>query len=103
MTILLYWKKYEGPFTLTLHALGLPMAQCFVEKSTAAMWANANINHTQQRIIKEHLWLHFVKGLFIPAMSSIMSPHITMNIGTTKMMTRHRSRNDASTSVMILV
>jgi hypothetical protein len=30
------------------------------------MWADANINYTQQRIIKKHLRLHFGKRLFIP-------------------------------------
>jgi hypothetical protein len=36
------------------------------EQSTVAMWADANINYTQQIIIKKHLWLHFGKWLFIP-------------------------------------
>jgi hypothetical protein len=59
MAISLYWEKYEGHFTLALDALGLPMAQRLDEKSTAAMWADANINHTQQRNIKKHIWQHF--------------------------------------------
>jgi hypothetical protein len=66
MASLLYWEKYEGPFTLALDALRLPMVQRLDEKSTAAMWADANINHTQQRIIKKHLRLHFGTWLFIP-------------------------------------
>jgi hypothetical protein len=59
-------KKYDGPFTLALEALGLPVVQRLDEKSTLAMWADANINYTQQRIIKKHLRLHFGKRLFIP-------------------------------------
>jgi hypothetical protein len=59
-------KKYEGSFTLALDALGLPVVQRLDEKSTAAMWADANINYMQQRIIKRHLWLHLGKRLFIP-------------------------------------
>jgi translation initiation factor 2 alpha subunit (eIF-2alpha) len=46
-------KKYNSPFTLALEALGLPVVQRLDEKSTAAMWADANINYTQQRITKE--------------------------------------------------
>ncbi len=42
------------------------MVQLLDEKSTAAMWADANINYTQQRIVKKHLRLHFGKRLFIP-------------------------------------
>lgn len=30
------------------------------------MWSDANVNYTQQRIIKKHLWLHFGRRLFIP-------------------------------------
>ncbi len=59
-------KKYDGPFTLALEALGSPVVQRLDEKSTAAMWADASINYTQQRIIKKHLRLHFGKRLFIP-------------------------------------
>ncbi len=58
-------KKYNGPFTLALEALGLPVVQRLDEKSTAAMWADAIINYTQQRIIKKHPQLHFWKWLFI--------------------------------------
>ncbi len=42
------------------------MVQQLDEQSTAAMWADANINYTQQRIIKKHLQPHFRKWLFIP-------------------------------------
>jgi hypothetical protein len=31
-----------------------------------AMWAQANINVTQQRIIKQHLHHHYGKRVFIP-------------------------------------
>jgi hypothetical protein len=58
--------KYEGPFTLALEALGLPVVQHMDEQTTAAMWSDANINYTQQRIIKKHLRLHFGKRVFIP-------------------------------------
>jgi hypothetical protein len=66
MYVLLLWKKYEGSFTLALDALGLPVVQRLDEKSTAAMWVDANINYTQQRIIKRHLRLLLGKRLFIP-------------------------------------
>jgi hypothetical protein len=66
MADLLPWKKYEGSFTLALEALGIPIAQRLDERSTSVVWADANINYTQQRIIKKHLWLHFGKRLFIP-------------------------------------
>jgi hypothetical protein len=59
-------KKYEGSFTLALDVLGLPVVQRLDEKSTAAMWADADINYTQKRIIKRHLRLHLGKRLFIP-------------------------------------
>jgi hypothetical protein len=35
----------QGSFTLALDALGLPLVQRLDEKSTAAMWADANINY----------------------------------------------------------
>jgi hypothetical protein len=53
--------KYEVPFTLASEALGLPIVQRMDEKSTAAMWTDANVNYMQQRIIKKHLQLHFGK------------------------------------------
>ena len=59
-------RHFEGSFTIALDALGLPVVQQLDEKSTAAMWADANINYTQQRIIKRHLRLHLGKRLFIP-------------------------------------
>jgi hypothetical protein len=63
---LLLWERYEGSFTLALEALGLPVVQRLDEHSTATIRADANINYTQQRIIKKHLRLHFGKRLFIP-------------------------------------
>jgi hypothetical protein len=50
-------------------ALGLSVIQRLDEKSTAAMWADANINYTQQRIIKRHLCPNFGKRFFIPETS----------------------------------
>ena len=68
-------KKCEGSFTLALEALGLPVVQHLDEQSTAAMWADANINYTQQRIFKKHLRLHFGKRLFIPE-STFSADHV---------------------------
>jgi hypothetical protein len=65
-------KKFEGSFTLALEALGIPVVQRLDEQSTAAMWADANVNSTQQRIIKKHLRLHFGKRLFIPESTFIV-------------------------------
>jgi len=48
--------------------------KCMDEKSTAAMWTDANVNYTQQRIIKKHLRLHFGKRVFIPD-STLSSDH----------------------------
>ena len=59
-------KHYDGSFTLASEALGLPLVQRLDSASTLAMWSDANINYTQQRIIKKHLRLHFGKRLFIP-------------------------------------
>ncbi len=59
-------KKYEGSFTFVSEDLSILVVQWLDEQSTAAMWADANINYSQQRIIKKHLWLHFGKWLFIP-------------------------------------
>jgi hypothetical protein len=81
----------------------------FLHACLRGPWNSSNINYSQQRIIKKHLQLHFGKRLFIldstfnVIMSSTMSQHITMSIGITEMETRHRSRNDVSTGVMILV
>jgi hypothetical protein len=74
-------EEYEGSFTLALEALGLPVVQRLDEQSTAAMWADANINYTQQRIIKKHLWLHFGKRLFIPE-STFSADHMHYYIPT---------------------
>jgi hypothetical protein len=66
--------KYKGSFSHALEALGIPIVQRLDEQSTAAMWTDANINYTQQRIIKRHLRLHFGKRLFIPD-STFSSDH----------------------------
>ncbi len=59
-------KRYVDSFTLAIEALGIPVVQRLDETSTAAMWADANIHYTQQRIIKQHLCLHLGKWLFMP-------------------------------------
>jgi hypothetical protein len=59
-------KKHDGAFTLASEALGLPLVQRMDATNAAAMWSDANVNITQQRIIKKHLRVHFGKRLFIP-------------------------------------
>ena len=59
-------KKYDGAFTLASEALGLPLVQRMDATNAAAMWSDANVNITQQRILKKHLKVHFGKRLFIP-------------------------------------
>jgi len=58
-------KKYSSSFTLASEALGYPLVQRMDEVSTEAMWADANINVTQQRIIKRHLRYYFGKRIFL--------------------------------------
>jgi len=48
-------RRYVGSFTLALEALGIPVVKHMDEKSTAAMWADANIIYTQQKITKRHI------------------------------------------------
>jgi hypothetical protein len=57
-------KRYDGSFT-HFTSLGLPIVQCLDAASTLAMWSDANINCTQQRMLKKHLWLHLGKHLFL--------------------------------------
>jgi hypothetical protein len=59
-------KRHDGAFTLASEALGLPLVQKMDATNAAAMWSDANVNITQQRIIKRHLRVHFGKRLFIP-------------------------------------
>ncbi len=59
-------KKYDAAYTLASEALGLPLVERLDDASAQAMWSDANINVTQQRIIKKHLRFHFGKRLFIP-------------------------------------
>jgi hypothetical protein len=58
-------KKYDGSFTLASEALGISLVQRLDSASTLAMWTDANVNYTQQRIIKKHLRAHFGKCQFI--------------------------------------
>lgn len=59
-------KKHDGAVTLASEALGIPLVQHLDATSALAMWSDANLNYTQQGIIKKHLWHHFGKRLFIP-------------------------------------
>jgi hypothetical protein len=51
---------------LTSEALGLPLVERLDDASAQAMWRDANINVTQQQIIKKHLRFHFGKLVFVP-------------------------------------
>jgi hypothetical protein len=57
-------KKYDGSFTLASEALGIHLVQQLDSTSMLAMWTDANINYTQQQIIKKtfagSLWQMFV-------------------------------------------
>ena len=59
-------RKHEASFTLASASLGYPLVQRMNEAVAQAMWADANINHTQQRILKRHLRQCFGKRIFIP-------------------------------------
>jgi len=59
-------RKHEASFTLASESLGYPLVQRMTEAVAQAMWADANINHTQQRILKRHLRQCFGKRIFIP-------------------------------------
>jgi hypothetical protein len=59
-------KKYDASYTLTSEALGLPLVERLDDASAQAMWRDANINVTQQQIIKKHLHFHFGKRVFVP-------------------------------------
>jgi hypothetical protein len=52
--------------TLACDELGTPLVQKLDEASAESMWSDANINITQQRILRRHLRFHFGKRLFIP-------------------------------------
>ncbi len=45
------YKKYDGSFTLSCEAIGIPLVQRLDSASTLAMRFDANINYTQQHII----------------------------------------------------
>ncbi len=62
-----FGKVYDGPYTVASESLGILLVQQMdATNATTAMWCDANVNVTQQRIIKRHLRLHFGKWLFIP-------------------------------------
>jgi hypothetical protein len=58
-------KKYYASLTLACDELGTPLVQRLDEASAESMWSDANINITQQRILRQHLHFHFGKRLFI--------------------------------------
>ena len=58
-------KRHDASFTLASESLGYPLVQRMNEAAAEAMWADANINITQQRIIKRHLHYQFGKRIFI--------------------------------------
>jgi hypothetical protein len=66
MVVILLEEKCDAAYTVALKALGLPLVERLGDVSALAMWSDANINVTQQRIIKKHLRFHFGKRLFIP-------------------------------------
>jgi len=58
-------KKFNSSFTIASEALGYPLVQRMDEAATEAMWADANVNVTQQRIIKRHMRYYFGKRIFL--------------------------------------
>ncbi len=52
-------KKHDASLTLACDELGTPLVQKLDEASAESMWSNANINITQQRILRQHLHFHF--------------------------------------------
>jgi hypothetical protein len=52
-------KKHDTSFALACYALGIPLAEQMDDVGAEAMWSQANISITQQRIIKRHLRHHF--------------------------------------------
>ncbi len=57
-------KKHDASFTLACEALGTPFVQRLDEPSAEATWIDANINETQQQIIRWHLQFYFGKKDF---------------------------------------
>jgi hypothetical protein len=47
------------PFPLDLESLGYLLVKQMTESAAEAMWADANINITQQQILKKHLCYQF--------------------------------------------
>jgi hypothetical protein len=58
-------KRHDASFTLALESLGYPLVHLMPESAAEAMWADANINITQQQILKKHLCYQFGKRIFI--------------------------------------
>jgi hypothetical protein len=88
-------KKYDASFTLASETLGLLLVNRLDEASAQAMWSDANINVTQQRIIKKHLRHHFGKRVFIPD-KSITNDGESYYIPTHYGEYHYYKRNDAS-------
>jgi hypothetical protein len=59
-------KRHVASFTLASDSLGIPLVEQMDDAGAEAMWAQANVNITQQSIIKRHLCHHFGKRVFIP-------------------------------------
>ena len=70
-------KRHDAAFTLASESLGYPLVQRMDEAAAEAMWADANINTTQQRIVKRH---YFGKGIVIAEKKKHWSLIITLSL-----------------------
>ena len=59
-------KKYECAFIIAAAELGMPLVTQMDEVTAAAMWADANVTLTQQKIVKKHLWHVFGSCVIVP-------------------------------------
>jgi hypothetical protein len=57
------WKSPDVPFTLASKSLGYHLVQGMNKIAAEAMWADENINATQQCTVKRHLWYYFGKQI----------------------------------------
>jgi len=99
---------HNGPYTVAPESFGIPLVQWMDATNAAAMWCDANVNMTQQPIIKKHLWLHFGKWLFIPEEFCQMFWYGTIfhyfmeNTSSIRMMTSCKSLRSALTGTTML-
>jgi hypothetical protein len=70
-------KRPDASSTLASESLGYPLVQRMDEAAAEAMWADANINTTQQRIVKRH---YFGKGIVIAEKKKHWSLIITLSL-----------------------